>query len=83
MITNEERRELRLARRLWALGNGDVFQGVTDPGDAKFLIRSLIIRHELREARAGTKADGSDINFAEAFAATYGEPLIQPMEQTA
>ena len=47
MITESERREARLARRLWELGKPDVFAGVTDttidPDVIKRRIRAAIL----------------------------------------
>jgi hypothetical protein len=74
-ITATDHREEHLRRRLWELGKGDAFGGVVQPGERPQRIRATIIAGEAGHIVLGTKADGNPITFAEAFAATYGEPL--------
>lgn len=79
MITDQERREVRIARRLWELGKGDVLNGVTEPGDVKRRIRAAILGERVSQSighvvafRRGT----TSFTLAEAFQKTYSEPLI-------
>jgi hypothetical protein len=78
VITSTERREARLARRLWELGKPDVFSGVTKPGDVKKRIRSAILGANLGQSIGHIVAFQRDgVTLEQAFAATYNEPLIQ------
>lgn len=80
MITEREKREVLLARRLWELGKGDMSSGVTKPGDVKKRIRSAILGANLGQSIDHVVAfrHGSEsFTLAEAFEKTYQEPLIQ------
>lgn len=77
MITERDGRESRMARKLWELGKGDVFVGITHGHEAKERIRAAIIDSKMQDLPVFVKEGGEQITFGEAFAATYGEPLIQ------
>lgn len=78
MITERERREARLARRLWELGKGDLLVGVTEPGDVKRRIRAAILGENLGQSISHVVAFRKDgVTLEQAFTATYGEPLIK------
>lgn len=74
MTTEREGRESMLARKLWELGKGDVFRGVTTDSP-KERIRAAILDSAIQDDPAFRKADGDYMTFQEAFSATYGELL--------
>jgi hypothetical protein len=80
MITDLERREARMARRLWELGKGDVFAGITEPGVVKQRIRAAILGDHVGQNIGHVvmfrKENGEHITLQQAFEVTYGEPLI-------
>jgi hypothetical protein len=81
VITEREQREARIALRLWKMGKGDVLRGVTSGDQVKQRIRKTIIEHELGARIFGVASDGTKVIFAEAFQATYGEPLTLKGDQ--
>lgn len=90
MITESERREARLGRRLWELGKPDVFQGVTDtaidPGVIKRRIRAAILGNHVGQNIGHVVAfrNGSEsVTLAEAYEQAYSEKLIQTNERAA
>ena len=87
MITSTERREARLARRLWELGKKDVFAGVTTPDLVKRRIRAAILGENLGQSIGHVVAfrngSGESVTLAQAFELTYGETLIESWETAA
>lgn len=77
MITERDGRESRIARKLWELGKGDVFVGITHGHEAKERIRAAIIDSKMQDLPVFVTAGGDQITFSAAFAATYGEPLTR------
>jgi len=85
MITERDRREARLGRRLWELGKSDVFAGVTDiekdPNVIKRRIRAAILGQHVAQnighIAAFRNANDETVTIEQAFAMTYGEPLIR------
>jgi hypothetical protein len=80
VITETDRREARLAKRLWELGKSDVFAGLTTREIVKARIQVAIIGQHLGQNIAHVvafrNASGESITLSDAFEATYGEPLI-------
>lgn len=70
-------REMRMARRLFVLGCGDVFGGTVQEHERMNLLRQRILSESMHGHVVAVTEDDRNITFAMAFKATYGEPLIQ------
>jgi hypothetical protein len=87
VISTTERREVRLASRLWELGKSDVFAGITAPEIVKARIRAAIlgvhVGQNIGHVAAFVNGKGESVTLAEAFQKTYGEPLVESWETAA
>lgn len=75
MIPVSDRREARLALKLWKMGYADIYQGITEPGEPKERLRRLIIAHRLQDKPVFRRENGSTISLGEAFRETFLEDL--------
>jgi hypothetical protein len=83
VITEQERREILMGRRLWMLCRVDIYRGVTEHDQPKHRMRAAIIKNRLSETIVGAVSGHGALTFATAFELTYGEKLIQPGEVNA
>lgn len=82
MIPPSERREARIAVKLWKMGYEDIFEGTTEHDEPKERLRRLIISKGIADMPFMRREDGTQVSLGAAFVETYGEPLV-PAEAAA
>lgn len=77
MIPTSERREARIALKLWKMGHEDIYAGVTEADQPKERLRHLITAHGLSDLPFMRREDGTLVTLSQAFVETYGESLVR------